>query len=161
MIEARTTDWSVWDVPATGRLWAYKPESVPSAFDAIPAVIDEVDARAAYNSLLDALGHNHSGTPYPAMVPGVRLLTELVPLLGGLQLAAVVETLTECFLWTREEGGFTTKGGRTYNLAEDTAAALRSVRPTLERVAREPGHAARRGATNLLRALSEDGHERG
>lgn len=156
LTEARTLDWSVWEVPASDRLWTYKPEMVPAAFDAIPAVADEADAQAAYNTLLDALAHNHSVTPYPAMVPGVRLLSELVPLLAGWQLATVVEVLTECFLWTGDEGVFTAKDGRTYNLAGDTAAAVRSVRPALEQLAqRRDAEPARRGVADLLRALGE------
>lgn len=32
---AQDTDWSVWDVRPDGRLWDYRPEAVPRAFEAL------------------------------------------------------------------------------------------------------------------------------
>lgn len=156
--EARTIDWSIRDTPLDGySIWEYRPASVPAAFQRITSVNSKQDADRAYGALLNALGHDHSGTPYPAMGVGARLLAELVPLVSGWPLAAVVETLTECYLWTRGTGSVTAADGRTYDLAEETADAVRSALPALEVVARgvegEPGQA---GATDLLRALQED-----
>ena len=157
LAEARATDWALWDVRPANRLWAYRPESVPAAFDGIAAVRDEAGAQAANNRLMNALGHDHSGTPYPAMVPGARLLAELVPLLHGWQLATVLEALTYCFGWTHGDGEFVANDGRTYNLGDDTAQAVRSVRPTLvQLVRRDDAEQARPSAIELLEALDED-----
>lgn len=156
LAEARATDWALWDVRPADRLWAYRPESVPAAFDGIAAVQDEPGSHAAYHRLMDALGHDHSGTPYPAMVPGARLLAELVPLLRGWQLATAVEVLTDCLGWTRGDGDFVTRDGRRHDLGDDVAAAVRSVRPALERlVRRDDDEPARPALTELLDALDQ------
>lgn len=156
LAEARATDWALWDVRPADRLWDYRPESVPAAFDAIAAVVDEPGSQAAYHRLMDALGHDHSGTPNPAMVPGVRLLAELVPLLHGWQLAAVIDVLTDCLAWTRGDGEFVAHDGRTYNLSDDTAQAVQLVRPTLEQlVRRNDDQPARPALSELLDLLNQ------
>lgn len=158
LAEARATDWALWDVRPADRLWAYRPESVPAAFDGIVAVEDEAGSQTAYHRLMDALGHDHSGTPYPAMVAGVRLLAELVPLLHGWQLATVVDVLTDCWGWTRGDGAFVARDGRAYHLGDDTAQAVRSVRPTLERRLRrdDDDEPARPALAELLDLLDGD-----
>lgn len=156
LAEVRATDWTLWDVPLAGRLWDYQPQSVPAAFQALTSVADESAARTAYTALLNALGHNHSGTPYPAMVPGARLLADLAPLVGGWQLFAVVEVLHDCFLWTRGEADFITADGRKLNLADDTAAAVTSLRPVLEQLAVNEDEPVQRAAKSLLSTLDGD-----
>ena len=114
------------------------------------------DADDAYNRIMDALGHNHSGTPYPAMVAGARLLAELVPLLRGWQSATVVNVLTDCYLWTRGEAEVVTKDGRTYDPGAETARAVRSVRSALETLLREDDEPARLAAAELLEVLDDE-----
>lgn len=162
LAEADESDWTVWDVRPAGRVWDYRPTSVPAAFQAVADVEAEPDARDAYTALLDALGHNHSGTPYPAMVPGVRLLVDLVPLVQGWQLATVLEVLTDCFLWTRSEGEFTAADGRKFHLGDDTAAMVRSLRPMLEQLCqRQDDEVPQRAAVGLLQALDDERESHG
>lgn len=111
----------------------------------------------AYNGLMDALGHNHSGTPYPAMIPGARLLAELAPLLAGWPLTVALEALTDCFLWTRDGEPDFVAGGRTHNLATDIAATVLALRPELERLREQAGDTAfARAAAGLLDALADN-----
>ncbi len=156
LAEVYESDWSLWDVPRSDRLWDYRPETVPSAFAAIMQIETEDVAHEAYNGLLNALGHNHSGTPYPAMVDGTKFLADLVPLLDGWRLAAVLDVLTDCFLWTRGEGTFTARDGREYDLGNDTAAHVEALRPVLHHVATDdPDRPERAPAAELLEVLDE------
>lgn len=129
---------------------------MPAAFARIAAVQSKSDADHAYYLIMDALGHNHSGTPYPAMVAGARLLAELVPLVHGWQSETVVSALTDCYLWTQGEAEIITKDGRTYDPGAETARDVRSVRPTLENLLREDDEPARLAAAGLLEVLDED-----
>ncbi|MCC2321245.1 hypothetical protein [Cellulomonas xiejunii] len=151
LAEAEAIDWALWDVQPQDRLWDYRASSVPAAFACIAGVRSKSDADDAYNRIMDALGHNHSGTPYPAMVAGARLLAELVPLLRGWQSATVVNVLTDCYLWTRGEAEVVTKDGRTYDPGAETA--LRQCQ----------GHVyeRRRGFASAHRDLSESADRTG
>lgn len=152
LAEAEAIDWALWDVQPPDRLWDYQPASVPAALASVTGVRSKSDADRAYNRIMDALGHNHSATPYPAMVAGARLLAELVPLVRGWQAVTVVDVLTDCYLWTQGEAEIVTKDGRTYDPGAETAQAVRSVLPALEAL-REDDEPSRLAAAELLEVL--------
>jgi hypothetical protein len=49
----------------------------PDAFRVLLAAADEESARAAYHDALNAVGHDHSGQPFAAVVPAVPLLVRV------------------------------------------------------------------------------------
>ncbi len=153
--DVRLIDWAGWAIPLPNRLFAYEPDSVIPAFERLASARTPDEGQHAYNALLDAVGHNHSGTPYTAMSPAAPLLARLVPLLTYSGPAAM-DALTDCALWSRGEPAFLGPDGHTHHLEQETRAALR----TLEDLARlwaESGiDEARRGAgRGLLEALAE------
>lgn len=74
LAQVRGTDWQAWAIPLPDRLFAYDPGSVVPAFEALVLASSPEYAFDAYNGMLDAIAHNHSGTPYAAMAPAAELL---------------------------------------------------------------------------------------
>jgi len=94
-------DWDRFDGPAD-----YRPESVPDALWAVARAGSESTGLHAYNSMLDAVGHNHSGGLYPAAEGAIDPLMAIA--LGQ----AEIETSTNWGQWAALEvlidmlGGF-------------------------------------------------------
>ncbi len=151
--QVRAVDWALWDVPTPDRRHGYRPDQVPPAFKALASAGTAEASGAAYNRLMDALGHNHSGTPYPAMVPGVRLLAEFVPTLTGWSLSAALSVLTDCYLWTREEPEFRTADGRVHNPEKEIARHVRALLPLVRSFACGEDPAVGRASEELIGAL--------
>lgn len=111
-------------------------------------------ADAASHLFLDAVGHDHSGTPYAAMGPAALLLARLVPHLGA-GAAAGMEALTDCVSWTLDEPTFTGPDGAECDLAGETAKAARALAPLADSWRSAHDEARRRAATGLLEVLGE------
>jgi hypothetical protein len=124
--DVRGIAWATWAIPLPNRLLAYRPDSVGPAFERLARAHTHNEGRAAYNVLLDAVGHNHSGTPYAAMSPAAPLLARLVPLLAAGSPAGM-EALTDCALWSRGEPPFDGPDGQTHHLGQETRAALQTL----------------------------------
>ena len=64
------------------------------------AAASKVEARAAYDDMLDAIGHNHSGTLYAGAGPAAVALADFARAAAGWPRWAAIEVLTECVLWS-------------------------------------------------------------
>lgn len=155
MLDAiRATDWTRWDVPWADYLWAYEPASVAPAFEALAAVRTKDEARQAYHRFLNAVAHDHSGTPYPAIVEGVRHLVALIPHLEPWATEAAVSALVECYLFTADEVAAQTVDGVSHDLTEVHRVAA-SILPLLSRLAADQGQPAQAAATDLLNTIED------
>ena len=150
----RATDWTQWDVPWADYLWAYEPTSVVPAFEALAAVRTKDDARQAYHRFLNAVAHDHSGTPYPAIVEGVRHLVALIPHLESWATETAVSALVECYLFTADEVAARSVDGMSHDLTEVHRLAV-TIRPLLNRLAADHDHPARAAATDLLNTIED------
>jgi hypothetical protein len=132
MDEVRAMDWSSWEIQIPGRISAYDPESVVPAFEAIVAVADQAASKRAYDVMLDAIAHNHSGTPYPAMIPATAFLVRMGPSVEPWALTTIVDVLTDCMLWSQDEPEFTGPDHRTYLMGVEIARSCLDLRPLIE-----------------------------
>ncbi len=142
--------------PFPERLFDYNADRVVPAFESLARAASTGEAQNAYNELLDAIGHNHSGTPYAAMAPAVRLLAQLVPLLdaGG---PAGMEVVTDCLLWSAGVPVFIGPNGSEHNLGIEILADANALRALAERWKEDPDDRRQRAATGLLEALADPG----
>jgi hypothetical protein len=95
--EIRTVDWAGYAVwPSTE--W-YVPSRVPAAFAALALARDRRRSQAAYQQLMNALAHDHSGWVYAAAAPGAALLARTARVLEGwariTSAAALLEVLQD------------------------------------------------------------------
>ncbi|KQR16831.1 hypothetical protein [Cellulomonas sp. Leaf334] len=154
LTEVRRADWQAWAMPLPHRRSAYDSSRVVPAFEAFAKASTPRQADDAYNLFLDAVGHNHSGTPHAAMAPGARLLARLVPHLGAGG-AAGMEALTDCVSWTFDEPAFTGPDGAECDLAGATAQAARALAPLANSWMRSGDVSRRRAAAGLLDVLAD------
>ena len=152
--EVRRTDWRAWAIPLPDRLFDYSPESVIPAFESLAQASSPKEAQAAYNEMLDAIGHNHSGTPYAAMAPATPLIAALVPHLGA-GASAGMDVIADCVCWTSREARFFGPDNREHDLAVETLAAARSLDSLAQRWLEDHDDRRRRAAAGLLEVLAE------
>lgn len=145
--EAHDLDWRAWSMPPSTE-W-FSPETVPSAFESLPRACSESDARAAYNSMLDAIAHNHSGRLYAAAVPGAGLLAKLVPLLEGWPRFAATEVLTDLLHWAVDGERFVGPNGVTLETKREIHRSVATLVPELRQTA-EGADACARAARELI-----------
>lgn len=100
--EVRNFDWAAWAIEVPDRRSSYDPKHVPAAFDQLALSL----GREGYRTFLNAIGHDHSGGPYPSMVPGSAFLARLVPLLPMPQAAAAMDAMADVVGWTWNEAHF-------------------------------------------------------
>lgn len=154
LARVRDTDWQAWAIPLPARVFTYDAARVVPAFEAFVAASSPEQAEDAYNAFLDAVGHNHSGTPFAAMAPGARLLAQLIPHLdvGG---PAGMEALTDCVCWSSDEPTFTGPDGVECDLADATAEAARELAALARNWLSSGDEAHRRAAASLLEVLAQ------
>ncbi|WP_116953218.1 hypothetical protein [Jiangella endophytica] len=146
--------WPAWAVPAVDRPWAYDPGGVVPAFEALVAVTDETSAVRAYHQLLGALAHNHSGSPYPAIVPGVRGLAASVPQMRGWSLATALDVLTDSWLFTIDDTACRTADGQVHDLTE-VQGLVSSIAPLVRQIAERRESPELGRALELLRVIDD------
>ncbi len=154
MARVHSTDWQAWAIPLRGRVSTYDAALVVPAFEAFVTASSPDQAHDAYNAFLDAVGHNHSGTPFAAMAPGARLLAQLVPHLeaGG---PAGMEALTDCVWWSSDEPRFTGPDGVECDLAHETTEAARALSALARSWLCSGDEEHRRAAASLLEVLAQ------
>lgn len=118
----RQTDWASWMIPGWGGPFEYRHDRIIPAFESLILASSAEQARAPYDEMLDALGHNHSGTAFPAMAPGTRLLARLIPHLG-VGAAPAMEVVVDAVLWTSSRPAFHGPDGLHYDLGLETFEA--------------------------------------
>ncbi len=150
----RAADWAQWDVPWVDYLWAYEPMRVVPAFESLAAVTTEAEGRRARDCFLNAVAHNHSGTPYPAIVDGVRHLVALIPLLDDWGAEAAVTALVDCYLFTGNDVDVRTIDGAAHDLTEVQRIAVTAV-PFIRAFVEDHAHPAHAAATELLATIQE------
>lgn len=148
------TDWGQWSSPSVDYLFDYRADSVAPAFEALAAVVDEESSRRAYNRLLYAIAHNHSGTPYSATVPGVRFLVELVPELDQWALAAAIDVLIELYGWVIGDTALKTADGQVHDLTVVHGVVV-TLMPTLLALSESGEEPAARSAAELVDQIRE------
>ena len=75
MDAVRLVDWAAWSMPPAAE--HYLPAHVPAAFEELLSATSESGSLQAYNSVMDAAAHNHSGWVYAAAVPAAPLLARV------------------------------------------------------------------------------------
>ncbi|WP_206050726.1 hypothetical protein [Nocardioides speluncae] len=148
----RATDWSRFSSPAVNYLWDYDPDRVIPAFEAVVQANDSESALRAEDALLHALAHNHSGTPNEAIVTGGRFLVRLVRLTDGWPRAAVISTLTQCYMFAHGVTDYRTAAGAVHDLTP-WLPLVHTLAPLLREVPEGDPGASR--AAELLLTLDE------
>ena len=154
LTDVRRVDWQAWAIPRPDRLFDYDSSRVVPAFEAFAQATSPGEADLAYNLFLDAVAHNHSGTPYAAMAPAAPLLSRLVPHLGA-GAAEGMEALTCCVAWTFDGPAFTGPDGVECDLAGECAEAARALAPLANSWRHSGDESRRRAAAGLLEVLAE------
>jgi hypothetical protein len=154
--EVRESDWAAWSIPYPGRLFDYEPERVPTAFESLVSADGDEERRRAYNRMLDAVGHNHSGTPYAAMVPATRLLARLIPLLDK-SAPVALEALVDCVRWSQGEPPFVGPDGRTHEPGPETLRNALALRALIEEWSRDDDPRRCGPARDLLKLADDAG----
>jgi len=126
--------------------------SVKTALSSMDDVKSEAESRAAYHTLLYAVGNNHAGTYFPVALA-------VIPELGGkldsksqwTRHAAVNVLVDLCCSFHPEQGYENFEGT---GVAAGIRAATLAYAPSIERVARDDALASQ-DARDLLAALTE------
>jgi len=89
------------------------PAVVTSAVRQLRLVRSEQEGWDAYNAVLDAIGHNHSGWLYDAAGPAAAILVAVTHATQGWARRTALEILIDCLAWVRPEQRFIDIDGRT------------------------------------------------
>lgn len=84
----REIDWSVYLGPEL-----YKPEAIPKALLGLKRLNDSKNAELVYNQTLGAIGNNHRGTYYPAVLAALEFVSEISKDQTARQAAKVAEEI--------------------------------------------------------------------
>lgn len=151
----RSVDWAGYSV-APSTEW-YVPARVPDAFERLLAVTIERQVRHAYNSLMDAVAHNHSGWLYAAAVPAAPLLARIVREDHGWARSAALEILTDLLCFAVEGQEFTGPAGEVISTRGAIRRAAMDLLPDLRDLRAGAAVPESRLAQNLLDAIEETG----
>lgn len=150
----RSESWSAWSMtPSTE--W-FRPDEVPGAYEALVSVATEADAGHAYNRLMDALAHNHSGWVYAVAVPGAVHLARLTPLLPDLPQATALQVLADLLNFSVRDQVFIGPDGQQVQTHAAIQAAVTPLTPLLRSRRAASSGPVERGATALLEALADE-----
>ena len=113
----------------------------------------------AYNEVLDAIGHNHSGWLYDAVGPAATILVAVTRATRGWARRTVLEILVDCLAWVRPEQRFIDADGRTCSVSAAVYDAVKGLEPELHMIAAGADTTVPigRSAKDLLEALHEHG----
>lgn len=100
-VEAGEIAWERFDGPEE-----YRPSSVLPALEAMASARTGNEAQAAYHAVLFAVGNNHGGTFYPAVVAALPLVLEMTRSGRPWTRFAAVEVAIECVTSFEPEPGF-------------------------------------------------------
>lgn len=128
MDDVRRTDWTAWAICLPDQLVDVDPARVVPAFEALVGAASSEAAERAYHLVLDAVAHDHSGTPTLAMVPAAHLLARLVPHLD-VSASAAMGVVVECAAWCADVPAVVGPEGSVCDVAAETLAAARSLTP--------------------------------
>jgi len=131
---ARGVDWAAYAMPPSAQ-W-YRPDEVPGAFERLTTACSQEQGRAAYNSMLFAVGNNHAGCLYPAAVPATSLVVRVVREHEGWQRWAALEILIECLAFDVDREQFPDRSGAVVHAKKAIVAAVRALRDDLDALAR-------------------------
>ncbi|GAA4625802.1 hypothetical protein GCM10023113_20300 [Cellulomonas oligotrophica] len=143
MDDVRRTDWAAWAICLPDQVVDVDPARVVPAVEALVDAPSSEAAERAYHLVLDAVGHDHSGTPTLAMVPAAHLLARLVPHLD-VSASAAMGVVVECAAWCADVPAVVGPDGSVCDVAAETVAAARSLTPLASAWARsaDAGRAA-------------------
>lgn len=124
MLEAAR--WDQYDGPAT-----YEPSSVAAALELLAESSTLEEGWEAYNAVLFAIGNNHAGTYYPAVIGALPILVDMTQADRPWARFAAVQVLIECAWSFQPEPGFETSrlpGGRVCSVADEVKNQLETAR---------------------------------
>jgi hypothetical protein len=135
------------------------PAVVTSAVRQLRRVRSEQEGQDAYNAVLDAVGHNHSGWLYDATGPAAAILVAVVRATRGWARRTALEILIDCLAWVRPEQRFIDADGRTRGVKAALRAAVTSLGAELHMIAADSDTTVpvAKSANDLLHALHEHG----
>ncbi|MEJ3750982.1 hypothetical protein WEI85_48155 [Actinomycetes bacterium KLBMP 9797] len=133
------------------------PAAVMSAVRQLRLARSKQQGQDAYNAVLDAIGHNHSGWLYDAAGPAAAILVEVARSSQGWPCWAALEILIDCVAWVRPEQRLIDADGRTRSVKTALRDAISGLEPELHTMAADPDTTVPVGksATDLLEALHE------
>jgi hypothetical protein len=108
---------------------------VPAAFELLLTASSREEGRAAYDSMLFAIGNNHAGCLYPAAVPAVPLIARVALEYEGWQRWAAVEVLIECVVFDVDREEFVEASGSVVHVKNAIVAVVGQMRDELQQMA--------------------------
>lgn len=131
---------------------------VAAAMRGLRRVRTEEEGQAAYNDVLDAIGHNHSGWLYDAAGPAAPILVRIAQDAEGWARRTALEILIDCLAWARPEQRYTDADGHIATVQDALYRAVASVAADLQTWAADRDALAplSKSASDLLEALHEE-----
>lgn len=122
-----------------GPRW-YEPKSVPRALALLRSVRSEADARAAYDSVLFAVGNNHAGSLYPIATAAVHDILRIIAEQSGWSRSAALEILGELLRFAPDPGFSTFRrgDGASVDVSLEIVLAVRGSAQLLLRIFENP-----------------------
>ncbi|MEV4539275.1 hypothetical protein AB0J82_36430 [Asanoa sp. NPDC049518] len=133
------------------------PTVVTSAFRHLRQVGSREAGQDAYDEVLDAIGHNHSGWLFDAAGPAATILVAITRATRGWARRTAIEILIDCLAWVRPEQRFVDSYGRACSVDAALVDAIESLEAELRVMAADADTTVPVGksATDLLKALRE------
>ncbi|MEV4536542.1 hypothetical protein AB0J82_22420 [Asanoa sp. NPDC049518] len=111
------------------------PAAVMAAIRGLQRVRTAQEGERAYNEVLDAIGHNHSGWLYDAAGPAAGVLVAVIRATQGRPRRTAIEILIDCLAWVRPGQQFIDADGHTRSVKAALRDAVAGLEPALHIIA--------------------------
>jgi hypothetical protein len=155
MDAVRSVDWAAWSMPPATE-W-YLSARVPDAFKELLSVTSEPESLQAYNSVMDAVAHNHSGWVYAAAVPAAPLLARVARECGGRVRRTALEILADLLCFTVAGQQFTGPAGEIVSTRDAVRRVAVELPPVLRNLQAEGEAPGAPSARFLIEAIEGTG----
>jgi hypothetical protein len=135
------------------------PDTIPKAILSLAAATDEEAATRAYHALLYAIGNNHAGTYYPAVIFVVPALGKIIGEAANWPAYAALNVLIDLYCSFEPQPGFEVfidHGGTSQAVTPALRQSIIDLGPLIREIAANPEteRELRAAATELLEAIS-------
>jgi hypothetical protein len=151
MDAVRSVDWAAWSMPPATE--QYLPARVPAAFEELLSATSEPERLQAYNSVMNAVAHNHSGWVYAAAVPAAPLLARAARERDGQVRRTALEILADLLCFTVAGQQFTGPAGEIISTRDATRRAAWELLPVVRDLQAEGEASGARSARFLIKAI--------
>ena len=151
MDAVRSVDWAAWSMPPATE--QYLPARVPAAFEKLLSATSESESLQAYNSVMDAVAHNHPGWVYAAAVPAAPLLARVAQECDGRVRQTALEILADLLCFTVAGQQFTGPAAEIISTRSAIRRAALELLPVLRNLRAEGEQLVTRSARSLIEAI--------